>query len=92
MSAGGAAEDGMQGSCKRAGQASKRTSEWLRNVVGITDPDKPFSGLRHLAITGLRVARKARGEIAVKPDIERYLTRSRTGARSSALCVDTVFS
>ncbi|HWX32618.1 MAG TPA: hypothetical protein VNZ53_34960 [Steroidobacteraceae bacterium] len=59
---------------KRAGQASNRTGEWLRNVVGITDPDKPFYSLRHSGITDLRVARTASGEIAVKPDIERYLT------------------
>jgi hypothetical protein len=59
---------------KRAGQASNRTGEWLRNTVGITDPDKPFYSLRHSGITDLRVARTANGEIAVKPDIERYMT------------------
>ncbi len=59
---------------KRAGQASTRTGEWLRKTVGITDPDKPFYSLRHSGITDLRVARTANGEIAVKPDIERYMT------------------
>ncbi len=59
---------------KRAGQASTLTSTWLREVVGIKDPDKPFYSLRHSGITDLRVARTASGEIAVKPDIERYLT------------------
>jgi hypothetical protein len=82
MSAGGAAEDDMQGSCKRAGQASKRTGEWLRNVVGITDPDKPFSGLRHSAITGLRVARTASGEIAVKRYARALSHRARQKGRA----------
>jgi hypothetical protein len=65
----------MQGSCKRVGHASNRTREWLRNVVGMTDPDKPFlQPTAHSGITDLRVARTASDEIAVKPDIERYLT------------------
>jgi integrase len=59
---------------KRAGQASNLTSTWLRDVVGIKDPDKPFYSLRHSGITDLRIARTPNGEIAVKPDIERYLT------------------
>jgi hypothetical protein len=49
-------------------------ASWLGNLVGITDPDKPFYSLRHSRITDLRVARTTSGEIAVKPDIERYLT------------------
>ena len=51
-----------------------RTGEWLRKTVRMLDPDKPFYSLRHSGITDLRVARTANGEIAVKPDIERYMT------------------
>ena len=56
--------------CSRCGSHGS----WLGNTVGITDPDKPFYSLRHSGITDLRVARIANGEIAVKPDIERYIT------------------
>jgi len=62
---------------KRAGQASNLTSTWLRDEhsgPGIKDPDKPFYSLRHSGITDLRIARTPNGEIAVKPDIECYLT------------------
>jgi hypothetical protein len=45
-----------------------------RHGSGITDPDKPFYSLRHCGITDLRVARTSNGEVAVKPDIERYMT------------------
>lgn len=59
---------------KRAGQASNLTSTWLRDVVKIKDPDKPFYSLRHSGITDLRIARTPNGEIAVKDRIELYLT------------------
>lgn len=54
---------------KRATHASKLTNKWLREVVGINDPAKPFYSLRHSGITDLRVARTANGEIAVKERI-----------------------
>ena len=59
---------------KRAGQASNLTSNWLRDVMGIEDPAKPFYSLRHSGITDLRIARTPNGEIAVKDRIELYLT------------------
>jgi hypothetical protein len=59
---------------KRATHASKITNKWLREVVGINDPTKPFYSLRHSGITDLRFARTANGEIAVKQNVEMYLT------------------
>ena len=47
---------------------------FLSPAVRITDPNKPFYSLWHSGITDLRVARTGNGEIAVKPDIERYMT------------------
>jgi hypothetical protein len=59
---------------KRAGQAATKLSDWLRNVVKMTDPDKPFYSLRHSGITDLRTARAPDRSPAVKDDVERYLT------------------
>ena len=46
----------------------------LRNVVGITDPNKPFHSHRHTAVSYLRNTLTPEGHPAVKEDIERYLT------------------
>jgi integrase len=59
---------------KRATHASKITNKWLREVVGIDDPLKPFYSLRHSGITDLRTARTPNGEVAVKEKVEMYLT------------------
>ncbi len=64
----------IDGYGKRAGQAATDLSDWLRNVVKMTDPDKPFYSLRHSGITDLRTARAPDGSPAVKDDVERYLT------------------
>ena len=58
---------------KRAGQASTDISHWLRNVVGITDPNKPFYSHRHTATSYLRNTLLPDGSPAVKEDVERYL-------------------
>jgi len=58
----------------RAGKVSKPISKWLRNVVGITDPNKPFHSHRHTAVSYLRNTLTSQGHPAVKEDIERYLT------------------
>jgi integrase len=58
---------------KRAGQASTDISYWLRNVVGITDPNKPFYSHRHTATSYLRNTLLPDGSPAVKEDVERYL-------------------
>jgi hypothetical protein len=58
----------------RAGKVSKPISKWLRNVVGITDPNKPFHSHRHTAVSYLRNTLTPEGHPAVKEDIERYLT------------------
>jgi hypothetical protein len=57
----------------RAGKVTSPISKWLRNVVGITDPNKPFYSHRHTAISFLRNTRTPEGHPAVKEDIERYL-------------------
>ncbi len=68
---------------KRAGQASTEISDWLRNVVKITDPNKPFYSHRHTAISYLRNTRLPDGAPAVKEDVERYLTgHARKGAHA----------
>jgi hypothetical protein len=59
---------------RRNGKVLKPISKWLRNVVGITDPNKPFHSHRHTAISNLRNTRTPEGYPAVKQDIERYLT------------------
>ena len=59
---------------KRAGHASNITSDWLREVVGIKDEAKPFYSLRHSGITDLRTARNANGDLAISPEVVRYLT------------------
>jgi hypothetical protein len=48
-------------------------SIWLRNVVKITDPNKPFYSHRHTATSYLRNTRLPDGSPAVKEDIERYI-------------------
>ena len=44
-----------------------------RNVVKITDPNKPFYSHRHTATSYLRNTRLPDGSPAVKEDIERYI-------------------
>jgi hypothetical protein len=63
----------LDGYGRRAGQASTEISDWLRNVVGITDPNKPFYSHRHTATSYLRNTRLPDGSAAVKEDVERYL-------------------
>jgi integrase len=73
----------LDGYGRRAGQASTDLSEWLRNVVKITDPNKPFYSHRHTAISYLRNTRGPDGSPAVKEDVERYLTgHARKGAHA----------
>jgi integrase len=57
----------------RRNGVSSPISKWLRNVVGIKDPRKPFHSHRHTATSYLRNTRLPDGEYAVKTDIERYL-------------------
>ena len=59
---------------RRAGKVTSPISKWLRNVVGITDPNKPFYSHRHTAVSYLRNTLTSEGHPAVKEDIERYLT------------------
>ena len=59
---------------RRAGKVTSPISKWLRNVVGITDPNKPFYSHRHTAVSYLRNTLTPEGHPAVKEDIERYLT------------------
>ena len=56
---------------RRAGKVTSPISKWLRNVVGITDPNKPFYSHRHTAVS---YTLTPEGHPAVKEDIERYLT------------------
>jgi integrase len=73
----------LDGYGKRAGQASTEISDWLRNVVKITDPNKPFYSHRHTATSYLRNTRLPDGSPAVKEDVERYLTgHARKGAHA----------
>jgi len=58
---------------RRNGKVSKPISKWLRNVVGIRDPKKPFHSHRHTATSFLRNTRLPDGSPAVKEDVERYL-------------------
>jgi len=53
----------------RAGKVTSPISKWLRNVVGITDPNKPFYSHRHAAVSYLRNTLTPEGHPAVK---ERY--------------------
>jgi integrase len=58
---------------RRNGRVSKPISKWLRNVVEIRDPKKPFHSHRHTATSFLRNTRLPDGSPAVKEDVERYL-------------------
>jgi integrase len=58
---------------RRAGTAAKDLSEWLRGVVKITDPSKPFYSHRHTATSYLRNTLAPDGSPVVKEDIERYI-------------------
>ena len=58
----------------RAGKVTSPISRWLRNVVGIKDPNKPFHSHRHTAVSYLRNTLTPEGHPAVKEDVERYLT------------------
>jgi integrase len=58
---------------KRASKVTTECSIWLRNVVKITDPNKPFYSHRHTATSYLRNTRLLDGSPAVKEDIERYI-------------------
>ena len=52
----------------RAGKVTSPISKWLRNVVGITDPNKPFYSHRHTAVSYLRNTLTPEGHPAVKED------------------------
>jgi len=58
---------------KRASKVTTECSIWVRNVVRITDPNKPFYSHRHTATSYLRNTRLLDGSPAVKEDIERYI-------------------
>jgi integrase len=58
---------------RRAAKAAKDLSEWLRGVVKITDPSKPFYSHRHTATSYLRNTLAPDGSPVVKEDIERYI-------------------
>ena len=64
---------GLDAYGRRNGKVSKPISKWLRNVVGIKDPRKPFHSHRHTATSYLRNTLMPDGSPAVKTDIERYL-------------------
>jgi integrase len=59
---------------RRNGKISSPLSKWLRNVVEIRDPKKPFHSHRHTAISYLRNTLTPDGHPVVKEDVERYLT------------------
>jgi integrase len=59
---------------RRNGKVSKPLSDWLRNVVEITDPNKVFHSHRHTATSFLRNTFTPDGHPVVKEDVERYLT------------------
>jgi integrase len=58
---------------KRAGPVATECSIWLRYVVKISDPNKPFYSHRHTATSFLRNTLAPDGSPAVKEDIERYI-------------------
>jgi hypothetical protein len=60
---------------KRASKVATECSIWLRNVVKITDPNKPFYSHRHTPTSYLRNTRLPDGSPAVKEDVERYIQR-----------------
>jgi integrase len=62
----------LDGYGRRNGKVSKPISKWLRKVVGITDPNKPFYSHRHTATSYLRNTLLPDGSPAVKEDVERY--------------------
>ena len=59
---------------RRNGKISSPLSKWLRNVVEIRDPKKPFHSHRHTAISYLRNTLTPDGHPVVKEDVEWYLT------------------
>jgi len=59
---------------RRNGKISSPLSKWLRNVVEIRDPKKPFHSHRHTATSFLRNTLTPDGHPVVKEDVERYLT------------------
>jgi hypothetical protein len=59
----------LDGYGRRAGQAATDLSDWLRNIVKITDPNKPFCSHRHTAISYLRNTRLPDGSRAVKEEV-----------------------
>ncbi len=56
---------------KRASKVTTECSIWLRGVVKITDPNKPFYSHRHTATSYLRNTCLPDGSPAVKEDVER---------------------
>lgn len=58
---------------KRVGTITPLLSDWLRNVVGITDPRKPFYSHRHTATSYMRNTMGSDGQPVVKDDIERFI-------------------
>ena len=58
---------------RRVGKITTDLSLWLRGVVGITDPRKPFYSHRHTATSVLRNTLGPDGSPLVKEDIERYI-------------------
>jgi len=58
---------------RRAGPITSALSDWLRNVVQIKDPRKPFYSHRHTATSFLRNSLNEQGEPLVKESIERYI-------------------
>jgi integrase len=58
---------------KRADYVSSECSLWLRGVVKITDPRKPFYSHRHTATSFLRNTLDEDGRPVVKDDLERYI-------------------
>lgn len=58
---------------RRAGTITPELSRWLRNVVGIGDPRKPFYSHRHTATSYLRNTLSPNGTPMVKEDVERFI-------------------
>jgi hypothetical protein len=68
---------------RQAGQAATDLSDWVRNVVKISDPNKPFYSHGHTAISYLSNTRGPDGSPVVKEDVDRYLTgHARNGAHA----------
>jgi hypothetical protein len=70
---------------KRASKVTTECSIWLRNVVKITDPDKPFYSHRHTATSYLRNTRLPDGPPCVKEESSATFSAMRARGRMLAM-------